>query len=62
VQFSGSIAGDQQKMLFDPQTSGGLLLGVPPGRIDRLIQRAGEMKQPMWVIGAARHGSGIRVE
>jgi selenide,water dikinase len=62
VRFAGSVGTDQQKMLFDPQTSGGLLLGVPPDRIDRLIQRAGEMKQPMWVIGTARHGSGIRVE
>jgi selenide,water dikinase len=62
VQFAGSVGTDQQKMLFDPQTSGGLLLGVPRDRIERLIQRAGEMKQPMWVIGAARHGSGIRVE
>jgi selenide,water dikinase len=62
VKFSGSVETDQQKMLFDPQTSGGLLLGVPPDRIDRFIQRAGEMKQPMWVIGTARQGSGIRVE
>jgi selenide,water dikinase len=62
VQFAGSVGSDQRKMLFDPQTSGGLLLGVPPDRVDRLIQRAGEMQQPMWVIGTARHGSGIRVE
>ena len=62
VHFAKSVGPDQQRMLFDPQTSGGLLLGVPPDRIDRLIQRAGEIKQPLWVIGSARHGSGIRVE
>jgi selenide,water dikinase len=62
VEFAGSVGADQQKMLFDPQTSGGLLLGVPADRIDRFIQRAGEMAQPIWVIGTARQGSGIRVE
>ena len=62
VHFSTSVDESQQMMLFDPQTSGGLLLGVPSGRLDDFIRRASELDQPVWVIGAARAGAGIRVE
>jgi selenide,water dikinase len=62
VQFSISIEKDERLLLFDPQTSGGLLLGVPPDQLDAFLRRAGELGQPVWVIGAAGLGSGIRVE
>jgi selenide,water dikinase len=51
-----------QMMLFDPQTSGGLLLGVPADRVEDFLRRAAELEQPAWIIGEARDGSGIRVE
>ena len=62
VQFSASVDEVSQMMLFDPQTSGGLLLGVPADRLERFMQRARQSKQAAWVIGTARAGSGIRVE
>ena len=62
VRFSPSVDAIQQMMLFDPQTSGGLLLGVPPDRIDAFVRRSGEVDQAAWVIGTAKAGSGIRVE
>jgi len=62
ITFSGSVDSDQQKMMFDPQTSGGLLLGVPADRVELLVQRASALDQPIWVIGTAQRGSGIRVE
>ena len=62
VQFPDSLPANDRMMLFDPQTSGGLLLGVPPARIDDFVQRAAELEQPAWIIGEARDGTGIRVE
>lgn len=62
VKFASGVESDRRKMLFDPQTSGGLLLGVPEDRVGRLIQRASAVGQPIWVIGTAQRGSGIRVE
>jgi selenide, water dikinase len=62
VQFSESIDEESQMLLFDPQTSGGLLLGVPAGTLQALLARATEMDQPAWVIGEVKHGKGIRVK
>ena len=61
VDFERSIEEPDQMLLFDPQTSGGLLLGVPPRQLDALLARAREMEQPAWVIGSVATGTGIRV-
>ena len=50
-----------QMLLFDPQTSGGLLLGVPQSKLDAFKKRAEELNQPVWVIGEVRAGKGIEV-
>ena len=49
-------------LLFDPQTSGGLLLAVPPEKLDAFLARAHEMDQAAWVIGRVESGAGISVE
>ncbi len=62
VEFDRAINEVEQMMLFDPQTSGGLLLGVPSAKIDAFRQRARELDQDVWVIGQAKAGEGIRVQ
>jgi selenophosphate synthase len=49
-------------LLFDPQTSGGLLLSVPSPSLDGLMQRAAAASQPAWVIGEVIEGEGIEVD
>ena len=61
VEFDASIDEPSQMLLFDPQTSGGLLLGVPKEKLDALQKRAKELEQPVWVIGEVGTGSGIYV-
>ena len=61
VRFGATIDQANQMLLFDPQTSGGLLLAVPPGRIDALLARAREINQPVWEIGEVIAGTGIEV-
>ena len=49
-------------LLFDPQTSGGLLAAVPPQQRLRLEEEFRAAHEPCWIIGAATKGDGIRVE
>jgi selenide,water dikinase len=48
-------------LLFDPQTSGGLLLAVPRSKKQKFLERAQAAGQPAWVIGEAVEGSGMDV-
>jgi selenide,water dikinase len=61
VNFSDAIDEPNQMLLFDPQTSGGLLLGVPAEKLDSFLARAEEINQSVWVIGEAKPGAGILV-
>ncbi|GIV63688.1 MAG: selenide, water dikinase [Bellilinea sp.] len=61
VRFSPALDEVSQMLLFDPQTSGGLLMAVPPEKLKALLERAERLHQPLWVIGEAVEGTGIEV-
>lgn len=61
VRFDPSLDEAARMLLFDPQTSGGLLLGVPSEKLEAFLQRAEELGQPVWVIGSATDGENIEV-
>ncbi len=61
VKFDAAIDEPGRMLTFDPQTSGGLLLGVPHQKLEAFQARAREMGQSVWVIGAVHNGSGIEV-
>ncbi len=61
VGFEASISERQILLLFSPETSGGLLATVDPGRVDaaRSLFEANNLR--CWPIGRVVEGSGIRV-
>ena len=61
VKFTETIDEQNQMLLFDPQTSGGVLLGVPQEKLDSFIKRAQKLDQAVWVAGEVETGSGITV-
>ena len=61
VKFANWIDEASQMLLFDPQTSGGLLIGVPRENLDSFLTRAREMGQSAWVIGRVETGTGIDI-
>ncbi len=60
TEFAG-LDEPSQMLLFDPQTSGGLLIGLAREKLSAFANRARELNQSYWVVGEARAGSGIRV-
>ncbi len=62
VQFEDEMDEPARMMLYDPQTSGGLLLGVPEAKAEPFVKRARELGQSVWLIGSVKEGNGIRVQ
>jgi len=62
ICFAEQVGETERMMLFDPQTSGGLLLCVPDGVLDAFLSRAKAVDQPAWVIGEVLEGSGLEVD
>jgi len=61
VTFAPEIDEAQQMLLFDAQTSGGLLLALPAEKEAAFLARAAGIGQPVWVIGKVIEGEGIDV-
>ncbi len=61
VRFEDGVDDASQMLLFDPQTSGGLLLAIPAEKLDEFMNKAKKAQQTTWVIGEVILGSGIEV-
>ena len=61
VIFKRELEEHQKLLLFDAQTSGGLLLSVPADQCAAFEARASGINQPVWNIGEVVEGSGIEV-
>ena len=61
VTWKRNLDEASQMLLYDPQTSGGLLLGVPQEKLSAFLQRADESNQSAWVIGKVKSGKGIEL-
>jgi selenide,water dikinase len=62
VRFSPDIPEESPMLLFDPQTSGGLLLAVPRRKLAGFLERAEQISQPAWLVGEAFLGEGLEVK
>jgi len=61
VRFDAELTEEMRLLLYDPQTSGGLLMAIPPAGLAGLLKAAEEIKQAIWVIGEAIEGKGIEI-
>jgi selenide,water dikinase len=61
VHFDQALDEASQMLLFDAQTSGGLLLSVPPQKLDGVMARAAQVGQVLWEVGDVIEGGAIEV-
>jgi len=61
IRFSRDLPEESRMLLFDPQTSGGLLMAVPSERLGGMLRRADEVGQALWVVGDVVTGERIEV-
>ena len=61
VKFAPQIDEASQMLLFDAQTSGGLLLSISPENIDPLLAKAKKIGQALWEVGEVIEGDVIEV-
>lgn len=61
VYYTGGLDPGRQQLLFDPQTSGGLLFALPPAAAAELQARYATAGQTCWRIGEVVAGSGIAI-
>lgn len=62
VRFDEGIDEYARMLLFDAQTSGGLLLCLPPEALDSYLDEARAQDIAAWVIGEVEPGAGIEVD
>lgn len=61
ITIAGDVEPDVATLLFDPQTSGGLLFAVAPGALATFTAAFERQNLPYWLIGQVASGSGIVV-
>ena len=61
VKFAPKISQEQQLLLFDPQTSGGLLFVITPERAAQCEQDAAAHQIPLWRVGEVTSMGNIEV-
>lgn len=62
VTFGGGVDPDVAALLFDPQTSGGLLLAAPARKAKKLEEVFARDRVRLWRVGRVREGAGISVQ
>ena len=60
ISFNG-LEEEMQMLLYTPETSGGLLIALPPADADRLEDLCRQADQPVWRVGEVVEGEGIEV-
>ncbi len=62
TEFRSGLSPEERSLVFDPQTSGGLLAAVDPGAADAVLEAFGAAGEPVWHVGEALDAPAGRLE
>ncbi|HEY8767658.1 MAG TPA: selenide, water dikinase SelD [Dehalococcoidia bacterium] len=61
VRIDAGVSEAMTSVLWDPQTSGGLLIAAPPEQAAAMQERFASADEPLWAIGEVVEGEGVEV-
>lgn len=61
VRFADGIPQERQMLLFDAQTSGGLLIAVPADRFDAFAAAMDARRSPWWTVGSVHEREDVAI-
>lgn len=61
AHFDSHLDEEFRMLLCCPETSGGLLIAVPDGKVGQFVNEFEISHEPIWEIGRVESGSGIRI-
>jgi len=61
VRFADDLPDAQRMLLFDAQTSGGLLIAMPPHQRAAFAEAMTALHAPWWEIGAVREREDVNI-
>ncbi len=61
TQLAPRLADWQRMLLFDPETSGGLLIPLPASQANTFVEQMSALGEDAWIVGEVRDGSGLVV-
>jgi selenide,water dikinase len=62
VRIDTQVSEAMTGVLWDPQTSGGLLMAISPEKAPKLQQRFATAGEPLWAIGEVVEGEGVEAQ
>ena len=62
TQFAPELTDWQRMLLFDPETSGGLLVPLPSTQAHEFVTQMAALGESAWIVGDVRSGAGLVVE
>jgi selenide,water dikinase len=61
VRFADGISQEMQMLLFDAQTSGGLLIAIPADRLDAFAVEMDAQRAPWWAVGTVHEREDVNI-
>jgi selenide,water dikinase len=61
TRFADAISEDDRMLLFEPETSGGLLIALEPDRAKAYVDQAHADGLTAWIVGEVGEGQGLEL-
>jgi selenide,water dikinase len=61
IEFAADVKNEMRQLLITPETSGGLLVAVPPDGVDAILKQFVDSDHPCWIVGEVAGGRRLQL-